>query len=157
MKKIILAAFSFLIIQAANAQPPAGDAKPGDWYGAKIQGKSAIDIAEIPAKLEHTPVMDTLVKATVIDVCPKKGCWLKLAVNDSTTAFVKMKDYGFFLPEAVKGKTILLDGKVEMITTPVEELRHYAEDAKKPQEEIDAITEPKKEIRFLAKGITIVK
>ena len=157
MKKFLLAAFSFLFILSANAQPPAGDAKPGDWYGAKIQKKSPINIAEIPARLEVNPVMDTLVKATVLDVCPKKGCWLKLAVNDSTTAFVKMKDYGFFLPEAVKGKTIILDGKVEVVTTPVEELRHYAEDAKKPQAEIDAITEPKKEIRFLAKGIAVVK
>ena len=96
-------------------------------------------------------------RAKVLDVCPKKGCWLKLQVNDTTTAFVKMKNYGFFLPMAVKGKTIVLDGKIEMITTSVEELQHYAQDAKKSQAEIDAITEPQKEIRFTAKGITVVE
>ena len=157
MKRILLAAFSLLTVQVVLAQPPAGDAKPGDWYGAKVQTDNAIDISQIPAKLEATPTLDTKVKAKVLDVCPKKGCWLKLAVNDSTTAFVKMKDYAFFLPTSAIGKTIVLDGKAEIITTPVEELQHYAKDAKKSQAEIDAITQPKKEIRFTASGITVVQ
>jgi hypothetical protein len=93
----------------------------------------------------------------VLDVFPKKGCWLKLALNDSTTAFVKMKDYAFFLPTAVKGKTIVLDGEVKLLTTGVSELQHYAKDAKKSQAEINAITQPKKEIRFTASGITVVE
>jgi hypothetical protein len=67
-----------------------------------------------------------------------------------------MKDYGFFLPTAVKGKTIVLDGEVKMVTTSVDELQHYAKDAKKPQSEINAIKQPKKEIRFMASGITVV-
>ncbi|MES1217398.1 MAG: DUF4920 domain-containing protein, partial [Bacteroidota bacterium] len=93
----------------------------------------------------------------VLDVCPKMGCWLKLAINDSTTAFVKMKDYGFFAPLAIKGKTIVLDGEVKMKTTSVEELRHYAEDAKKSKQEIAAIKTPKKEINFIANGILVVE
>lgn len=157
MKKILLAAVSAFSFCIATAQPPAGDAKPGDWYGAKVQTANAVDIADIPARLEATPTLTTKVKAKVLDVCPKKGCWVKLAVNDSTTAFVKMKDYAFFLPTAAKGKTVVIDGKVEMLTTSVEELQHYAKDAKKPQAEIDAITQPKKEIRFTASGITVVE
>ena len=38
----------------------------------------------------------------------------------------------------------------------VDELKHYAEDAKKSQEEIDAIKEPKKELRFTASGIKVL-
>jgi hypothetical protein len=129
----------------------------GDWYGEKVETANAIDIAQIPAKLKDKETFNTKVKAKVLDVCPKKGCWLKLAVNDSTTAFVKMKDYAFFLPTAVKGKTIVLDGEVKLLTTGVSELQHYAKDAKKSQAEIDAITQPKKEIRFTASGITVVE
>ncbi|MET0394478.1 MAG: DUF4920 domain-containing protein, partial [Chitinophagaceae bacterium] len=103
------------------------------------------------------PSIDTRITAKVLDVCPKKGCWLKLAVNDSTTAFVKMKDYAFFLPMAIKGKTIVLDGEAMMKTTSVDELRHYAQDAKKSKDEIAAITKPLTEIRFTAKGITVVE
>lgn len=157
MKKILFASLATLVCFIATAQPPAGNAKPGDWYGEKVQTNNAINIADIPAKLEYNKEFNTKVKAKVLDVCPKKGCWLKLAVNDSTTAFVKMKDYGFFLPTAVKGKTIVLDGEVKMVTTSVDELQHYAKDAKKPQAEINAITQPKKEIRFTATGITVVE
>ena len=157
MKKLLLTAVTALSFGVVLAQPPAGDARPGDSYGAKVQTANAIDIALIPAQLEAKESFKTTVKAKVLDVCAKKGCWLTLAVNDSTTAMVKMKDYGFFLPVAAKGKTVVLDGDVSMITTPVEELRHYAKDAKKSQAEIDAITQPKKEIRFTASGVTIVE
>jgi hypothetical protein len=157
MKKL----FSLLVLafsaSAVMAQPPAGDAKPGEWYGEKTSTDGAINIAEIPAKLEKKESFDTKIKAKVLDVCSKKGCWLKLAVNDTTTAFVKMKDYAFFLPEAIKGKTIVLDGQAQMKTTSVDELKHYAEDAKKSKEEIAAITQPQKEIRFTAKGIVVVE
>jgi hypothetical protein len=67
-----------------------------------------------------------------------------------------MKDYGFFLPLSAKGKTVIIDGEIKMKTTSVAELKHYAEDAKKSKEEIDAITQPQKEVRVTAKGIVIV-
>ena len=69
---------------------------------------------------------------------------------------VKMKDYGFFVPLAAKGKTVVIEGQVSMKTTSVKELRHYAEDAKKSQAEIDAITQPKKEVNILANGIVVI-
>ena len=36
MKKILLSAVVIMLAFVANAQPPAGDAKPGEWYGEKI-------------------------------------------------------------------------------------------------------------------------
>jgi hypothetical protein len=82
---------------------------------------------------------------------------LKLELNDGSTAMVKMKDYGFFLPVSAKGKTVVIDGEVKLKTTSVAELKHYAEDAKKSKEEIDAITKPEQEVKVLAKGIVIVE
>ena len=157
MKKTILSTVIVLIVVIVNAQPPAGEAKPGEWYGEKITADGAVDIARIPAKLEKEETIDTKIKAKIVEVCPKKGCWLKLQVNDSTTAMVKMKDYGFFLPTAAKGKTVVVDGEIKMKTTSVAELKHYAEDAKKSKEEIAAITKPEKEMRIMAKGIVVVE
>ena len=157
MKKIFIICAAFLFPAFAMAQPPSGNANPGDKYGEIISADDAIDVAAIPAKLETTSSFNTKIKARVLDVCPKKGCWLKVAVNDSTEAFVKMKDYAFFAPVAIKGKTVVIDAVASIKTTPVSELRHYAEDAKKSQEEIAAITEPKKEISFLANGIVVVE
>lgn len=157
MKKILLSSVIIFLAFVSNAQPPAGDAKPGDSYGEKITADGAVSIADLPAKLEKTDSYDGKIKAKIVEVCPKKGCWLKLQVNDSTTAMVKMKDYGFFLPVAAKGKTVVIDGETKMKTIPVSELKHYAEDAKKSKEEIDAITKPEKEIRVTARGIVVVQ
>jgi len=150
--------FSLLCLFAIStfAQPPAGNAKVGDYYGEKPKTKGAMDIALLPAQLEKEPVIQTKVKAKVLDVCSAKGCWIELAVDDNTTAFVKMKDYAFFVPVAAIGKNVVLEGEAKLTTTSVEELKHYAEDAKKSQAEIDAITEPKTEIRFMASGIVVV-
>jgi hypothetical protein len=157
MKQLLLLVVAATTLSLAQAQPPKGPANPGDVYGAKTTSKGAVDIATLPAKLAKKDSLQTKVIAKVLDVCPKKGCWMKVQVNDSTTAFVKMKDYGFFVPLDVIGKTVVLDTEAKMKTTSVDELKHYAEDAKKPQAEIDAITEPKKEIRLLANGILVLK
>ena len=156
MKKIVVGFSMILLAAAVHAQPPAGDANKGDFYGEKVSTEGAINIADIPAQLESNPTLDTKIRGKVLEVCPKKGCWVKLQVNDSTTAMVKMKNYGFFLPVAAVGKTVVMDGTVALKTITVEELRHYAEDAKKSPEEIAAITEPKKEISVMAKGIVVV-
>lgn len=151
---MFLVGFTFMV----NAQPPAGDANPGDQYGEKITAENAVPIADVVAKLNTSkdPV-SAKVTAKVLDVCPKKGCWLKLELENGETATVKMKDYAFFLPVAAKGKTVVIDGELELKTTSVSELRHYAEDAKKSKEEIAKITEPKKEVRVEAKGIVVVE
>ncbi|MEI9945598.1 MAG: DUF4920 domain-containing protein [Chitinophagaceae bacterium] len=158
MRKVTSLFIAIGFAAAVYAQPPAGDAKPGDFYGEKINAENAISIAEVPAKLtkDNDQSFDAKITAKVLDVCPKKGCWAKVAVNDSTTAFIQMKDYGFFLPTAIKGKTIVIDGAVKLKTTSVEDLKHYAEDAKKSKEEIAAITQPEKEINVMAKGILVV-
>jgi len=157
MKKLLLLVVAATTLSLAQAQPPKGPAKPGTVYGAQTTAAGAIDIAQLPGQLAKQDSFQTKVIAQVIDVCPKKGCWMELRINDSTTAFVKMKDYGFFVPLDIKGKTIVFDGEAKLINTSVDELRHYAADAKKSKAEIEAITEPKKEIRLLASGILVMK
>jgi len=157
MKKVLVSVVIVFFAFAVNAQPPAGDAKTGDWYGEKVNPEGAVPLADVATNLGEADVVTTKMRAKVLEVCPKKGCWLKLQVNDSTTATVKMKDYGFFVPLAAKGKTVVIDGEVKTKTVSIAELQHYAEDAKKSKEEIAAITKPEKEVRVMAKGIVIVE
>lgn len=157
MKKLIGSlALAFLAINM-NAQAPEGKALPGDTYGAKITEQGAVSIARVPVMLQTKDTIKVKIKAVVVSSCSKKGCWMNLKIDDKTTAFVKMKDYEFFVPTAIEGKTVVLEGIAWNETTSVEELKHYAEDGKKSQAEIDAIKEPKKEVRFLADGILVVK
>jgi len=158
MKKLFLTVLIAGFALVTNAQPPEGDAKPGEWYGEKTTADGAMLVDEAVAKLNAgAESVNTRIKAKISEVCPKKGCWLKLELEDGQSATVKMKDYGFFLPLAAKGKTVVIDGELKIKTTSVAELKHYAEDAKKSKEEIDAIKEPQKEVRVLAKGIVIVE
>lgn len=157
MKKLTLTFAFILCAFLIHAQPPAGHAKPGDTYGAKVSEAGAINITEVPAMLKTKDTLVVKVKAKVESSCAKKGCWMNLIIDDKNSAFVKMKDYGFFVPTEISGKTVVLEGIAFTKITSVAELKHYAEDAKKPQAEIDAITEPKQEIRFLANGIMVVK
>ena len=87
-----------------------------------------------------------------------KGCWMLVASDDSNQepVMVRFKDYGFFMPKDIAGRKVVMEGWAFREVTPVDELRHYAEDAGKSQEEIDAITEPKDEMKFLASGVLLL-
>ena len=97
----------------------------------------------------------TNISGQIIDVCPKKGCWMNVKVN-TDTVFVKFKDYGFFVPKSgIEGKQVLMSGKIFRDTITVERLRHYAEDAKKSKDEIELITAPEYKINMIANAVAI--
>lgn len=166
MKKFVFllaigfSALSFAQTTDKKMGPPEGNALVGDVYGAEVSAKAeklAISPAQLEKKLNKAQKVENVaVKGKVIDVCDKKGCWLTVQTEDNDKFFVKMKDYAFFVPTALKGKTVVLEGNAETKVISVDEQKHYAEDAKKSQAEIDAITKPQEEIRFLASGIKVV-
>ena len=51
---------------------------------------------------------------------------------------------------------VVLDGEAQLKETSVKQLQHYAKDAGKSKEEIAKITEPKKEVIFVAKGVLVL-
>ena len=166
MKKLVLlltVAFSTVVFaQEAEKKmgPPEGNAAIGEVYGGKVSAvaeKSAVSPAQLQKKLKKSKKVENVaIKGKVIDVCDKKGCWLTVETENNDKFFVKMKDYAFFVPVALKGKNVVLEGTAEKKVISVNEQKHYAEDAKKPQSEIDAITKPQEEIRFVANGIKVV-
>ena len=168
MKKLVLI-FSVLLSTVAFSQgaeakkmgPPEGKAMVGEIYGAGVSvkaEKSAMTTKKLDQKLKKsTKVENVAVKGKVVNVCDKKGCWFTVETENNEKFFVKMKDYAFFVPTSLVGKNVVLEGNAETKTISVDEQKHYAEDAKKSQAEIDAITTPKEEIRFMASGIKVVK
>lgn len=146
----------------AQSGPPEGKALVGDTYGSQVTSSAeskaiTVDKLNKQLKKDNKKVENVSIKGKVTDVCDKKGCWLTIQTEDNSKFFVKMKDYAFFVPTALKGKNVVLDGSAERKVISVNEQKHYAEDAKQPQSEIDAITQPKEEIRFVANGIKVVK
>jgi hypothetical protein len=154
--RIVLTGLFLFTVLMIQAQPPQTPATPGTTFGEAITAEDVMETA-LTTVMADKELADVKVSGKVLDVCPKKGCWLSIELTDKSVVFVKMKDYGFFVPLEMIGKTVVIEGEAKKMETSVKELKHYAEDAKKSKEEIDAITEPKKEIRLTAKGILVVK
>jgi len=133
----------------------AFQAQAQEKFGKKINEKSAIEASQLPAKMGDKESMNTKVTGTVESVCQAKGCWMKLKMDNGETMRVTFKDYGFFVPKDIAGKTVVVEGLAQKKTTPVSELRHYAEDAGKSKAEIAEITDPKDELAFVADGVIV--
>jgi hypothetical protein len=80
-----------------------------------------------------------------------------MELTDGAEAFVKFKDYGFFVPMNAQKRAVIVEGKAFIEETPIAELKHYAEDEGKSKAAIDSIVAPKKEFKFLAHGVLIAK
>ncbi|UMB53441.1 DUF4920 domain-containing protein [Lutibacter sp. A64] len=129
-------------------------------FGDKITDDNVLSKEQMLEKYKDLKEGDTIqVKFTseIDEVCKKKGCWMNLDLGNDTKSFVKFKDYGFFMPLNADGREVIVNGKAFVKTTPIEELRHFAEDAGKSEEEIAAITEPKYTLSFEADGVLMKK
>ena len=163
MNKIVKILLVFVVI-LASCKTENKDAEKAlanfDSFGEKINQENTLTSNEMLAKFDNLNPGDTLdVKFTskIKEVCSKKGCWMKLPLDENQETMVRFKDYGFFMPLNSAGREVIVEGKAFVKETSVEELRHYAEDAGKSEEEIALITEPKKEFSFEANGVLMKK
>lgn len=154
MKKIIFGIAICLFSYAALAQNQVSF--KGKSFGEEIQKGEVLTTAQIASKLGDSTKANMQVTGEVVLVCQKKGCFMNLAMPNGETLFVNFKDYAFFMPKDIAGKKVVIDGFAARKITSVEDLKHFAEDAKKTPEEIANITQPKKEIVFEAKGVVIL-
>ncbi len=139
--------------EESKATPPA---VKGQVYGENIPEKKVVKAKDIDKKLNGENPVKMQLKGTITAVCQARGCWATVDLGGGKEVFVKMKDYGFFLPTDAKGKEILLSGDAFIETHSVEELKERAEYQKKTEAEINAITKPEEELRFMAHGITVL-
>ena len=137
------------------------DASSYESFGGEFTTDGLLTSQEMQKKYDQMAVGDSMAvtfRANVGEVCQKKGCWMKMDLNGKDSeAFVRFKDYEFFVPKDAEGSDAILKGMAYKEETSVEELRHYAQDAGKSKEEIAAITEPKIEYTFMAEGVLLKK
>lgn len=127
-------------------------------FGDKITIDNALSIEELLKKYKSLKKGDTLVtkySSKINEVCSKKGCWMRNDLGEEKEMMVRFKDYGFFMPLNAAGSNVIVQGKAFITEIPVNELQHYAEDAGKNKEEIEAITEPEYTYAFESNGVLI--
>lgn len=93
----------------------------------------------------------------VAAVCKKKGCWMKISLEDGREVMVKFRDYAFFVPRDLDMGIAVINGKAYVEEMSVDDQRHYAEDAGMSPGDISAIIHPKKTFSFIAEGVKIKK
>jgi hypothetical protein len=125
------------------------------FHGKKISAAGAMPAAQVATTMGASTELPAKVEGTVESVCKMKGCWMKVKTADGQTMRVTFKDYGFFVPKDIEGRTVVFEGQAKQTVTPVAQLRHYAEDAGKSKEEIANITQDEKAITFVADGVIV--
>lgn len=139
----------------ATAQSAAE--QKGQFFGEAFALSDITSFTDMLSLVQEKDSAILTVEALVTEVCQKKGCWMNLtdSSEDHDPMMVRFKDYGFFVPKDLAGQQVVVRGKVYREMTPVDELRHYAEDAGQSEDEIAAITQPREEIKFLATGVWV--
>lgn len=129
-------------------------------FGDKIVADKALSKEDMLKKYNALKAGDTVsvkFKTKIKDVCKKKGCWMALQLPGDKESFVKFKDYAFFVPLNAAGQDAVVSGKAFVSEVSVAQLRHYAKDGGKSEQEISKITEPEITYGFLADGVLISK
>ena len=150
-----LLGFAFFSCSTPEPVDSGGQPENQTFYGSVIETGGTMDGAEVRRALTESGRADVRLEGTITATCAKKGCWMDVASGEDTV-FVRFQDYGFFVPtEGAEGKRTVIQGEAFYDTLTVPMLQHYAEDAGKSQEEIDAITEPELRLAFTATGVMI--
>lgn len=142
------------VLEEVATEVSAADTVPGN-YGANVALIGVVSPAEMVSVVEKEGNFEGKITGKINEVCTKKGCWLTMDLPNGESMRVTFKDYGFFVPTSSQGYPVVLEGIALLTETDVETLRHYAEDEGKSKEEVEAITEPKREITFEAVGVII--
>jgi hypothetical protein len=156
--KSLIICLLFFVVSCKNSIDADKAAISYASFGDSITSDKAISKEELFAKyaaMNDGDTIDVKFKSKINDVCQKKGCWMNVDLVNNEKAFVKFKDYGFFMPLNTKDEEVIVNGKAFLSIESIEEQKHYAKDAGKSIAAIDSIKSPIKTYSFLADGVLI--
>ncbi|MEO0403274.1 MAG: DUF4920 domain-containing protein [Bacteroidota bacterium] len=164
MKKLIFGIVA-ISLMACGGQPEGTAAQVENEAGAKVEATNygetftvaeTMSLTDVLNQVDQNGESEVMLEAEIVETCAKAGCWMSVQNPNGSPILVFMKDHDFFVPtEGMMGKKSYIKGTAKRDTLSVDWLQHLAEDANKPQEEIDAITEPEITISITADGVII--
>ena len=138
-----------------GASPRVAPAIPGQRYGAAISPVGALPMSALGKVLGTRDSAQVKLVGKATAVCQVKGCWMTLPTADGKEMRVSFRDYAFFVPKNLSGHNVVVSGWAHRSTVTKAELRHYAQDAGKSDQEIAAITQDEQQLTFLADGVLV--
>jgi hypothetical protein len=122
MKNLI---YLFLGVFLLNLITFAGDGKK---YGNNLTLKEKTKISKILENPSEYIGKKVLVEGVIIDVCPKRGCWLEVASDEEFQKIkIKVNDGEIIFPMEARGKNVLVEGEVYEIKMTKEQAIARAE------------------------------
>jgi uncharacterized protein DUF4920 len=95
--------------------------------GEKLTLKESTAISEINKTPESFLGKTVLVEGRVIDVCKKRGCWVKIAGDkEYESILVKVEDGVIVFPVEAKGKMAKVEGTIEKVEYTLEQTKERA-------------------------------
>lgn len=148
----------FLLSCSHTGKKPAEENQTSskqEVYGDKIILENTITGEQLYTMMQGKDSVWVTLKSKILSNCQKSGCWMDLDMGNNQVIKVSFKDYAFVIPIESEGKTATVEGFAKKELISVELLKHWAEDAGKTQEEIDAITQEEYIYTFEAKGVIL--
>jgi hypothetical protein len=151
--KFSIAALMIFLLTVCSAL--AGNPKK---YGKEITLKEPTRVSDIlanPAKYDGKRV---LVEGAVVDVCKKRGCWIKVAGDREFESIqFKVEDGVIVFPMEAKGKTARAEGVVSVKTYSEDLITQGKEHAKEQGTSFDPSTVkgPKTVIQIKGEGAVV--
>lgn len=146
--KTLLTIFSFLTLTAYATEPAKTDMGK---YGAELTLKDSVTVDAAMEQFKKDPKKTFLIEAQVDKVCQKKGCWMSLKSKTSDLR-ITFKDYGFFVPLTLSGKTVLVEGTLTAKKLTLAQTKHYIEDE---GGDPSKVTEAKTDYQMIASGVVV--
>lgn len=161
MKNIFLILTATLSV-TAWAQLPGSTTKPtlkadtnATKFGAELTLKDTpLSVDEALEKFKANKITGPVLLTAKIDkVCKKKGCWMTIK-NKTDELRVTFKDYGFFVPQNIVGKNVLVEGIIKEEKLTLEQTKHFVQDE---GGDPSKVTEAKTDYQFVASGVSLLK
>lgn len=108
----------------ALATPPAEAARKA--YGSPLKTAETTSIARLLADPSSFAGKVVRVEGSVLDVCPKAGCWMEVGSKEGAVR-IKVEDGVIVFPVDAKGRAAVAEGKVEIIEMTREQYTRWAE------------------------------
>lgn len=153
MKKAVFVALTVITL----AVPLAGRA--ATEYGKPLTVQKTTRISAILDDADAYVGKMVKVEGIIVQVCARRGCWIEIASDRQYEKIrIKVEDGVIVFPLSARGKTALVEGRVEAIFMSLEEARNfYAHQAEEKGSSFDpaSITAPVTLYQIRATGAVV--
>ena len=109
------------------SEPVRIDADSETFGAALDESLPQVRLPDLVGAAEEWLGKPVRVDVRVSEVCQKKGCFL-IARDGATVLRVSFRDYAFFVPTDVGGKTVTLAGELVRVERSADEASHLVDD-----------------------------